>query len=56
MDIAEVIRGEELTQTSWATKENQIENKFKWVIGSKALYQTTRAEYKTELDLIAIKN
>ena len=55
MDIAELIRGEAITQADWATKENQIQDEFVWGIGPEALYQMTRAEYKTEPDKIAIK-
>ena len=44
-----------MMQTDWATKENQIEDDFVWGIGPEALYQMTRAEYKTEPDKIAIK-
>ena len=54
MDIAELIR-EDMTQTDWATKENQVQDDFIWGIGPEALYQMTRAEYKTEPDKIAIK-
>ena len=54
-DIAELIRGEDMTQADWATKENQVQDDFMWGIGPEALYQTTRAEYKTEPDKIAIK-
>ena len=56
MDIAELIRGEEMTQNEWATKENQIQDDFIWGIGPEALYQLTRAEYKTDPDKIAIKD
>ena len=56
MDIAELIRGEEKTQNEWATKENQIQDDFVWGIGPQALYQMTRAEYKTDPDKIAIKD
>ena len=56
MDIAELIRGEEMTQNEWATKENQIQDNFIWGIGPEALYQMTRAEYKTDPDKIAIKD
>ena len=55
MDIAELIRGEDMTQADWATKENQVQDDFIWGIGPEALYQMTRAEYKTEPDKIAIK-
>ena len=53
--IAEMIRGEDMTQADWATKENQVQDDFIWGIGPEALYQMTRAEYKTEPDKIAIK-
>ena len=56
MDIAELIRGEEMTQTEWATKENQIQDDFVWGIGPEVLYQMTRTEYKTDPDKIAIKD
>ena len=56
MDIAELIRGEEMTQNEWATKENQIQDDFVWGIGPEALYQMTRAEYKIDPDKIAIKD
>ena len=55
MDIAELIWGEEMTQTDWATKESRIPDDFVWGIGPEALYQMTRVEYKTEPDEIAIK-
>ena len=44
-----------MTQADWATKENKIQDDFAWGIGPEALYQITRAEYKTEPDKIAIK-
>ena len=56
MDIAELIRGEEMTKADWAAKESQIQDDFVWGIGPEALYQMTRAEYKTEPDKIAIKD
>ena len=40
-DIAELIRGEEITQTDWATNENQVQDDFVWGIGPEALYQMT---------------
>ena len=54
-DIAELIRGEEMTQADWATKESQIQDDVVGGFGPEALYQMTRAEYKTEPDKIAIK-
>ena len=56
MDIAEIIWGEEKPQNDWATKENQIQDDFVRCIGPEALYQMTRAAYKTEPDKIAIKD
>ena len=56
MDIAELIRGEETTQADWATKESQIQDDFVWGIGLEAVYQMTRAEYKTKTDKVAIKD
>ena len=35
MDIAGLIRGEEMTQNDWATKENQIQDNFVWVLAQK---------------------
>ena len=56
MDISELIRGAEMTQTSWSGKETDIQEDFIWGIGPEALYQITRAEYKTEPDTIAVKD
>ena len=54
IDIAEIIRGADMTQNDLAKKETQIQEDFIWGIGPEALYQMTRAELKTELDKIAI--
>ena len=35
MDIAELIRGDEMTQTDWASKESQIQDDFIWVSAQK---------------------
>ena len=56
MDISELIRGAETTQTGWSGKETDIQEDFIWGIGPEALYQMTRAEYKTEPDLITVKD
>ena len=56
MDIAELIRGEEMRQADWATKESQIQDDFVWGIDPEGLYQMTRAEYKTEPDKIALND
>ena len=56
MDITELIRGVERTQTGWSAKEAEIQEDFIWGISPEALYQMTRAEYKTEPDKIAVKD
>ena len=56
MDITELIRGAEMTQTGWSGKETEIQENFIWGIGPEALYQMTRAENKTEPDKIAVKD
>ena len=56
IDIAELIRGAEMTQNSWTDKETEIQEDFIRGIGPEALYQMTRAEYKTEPDKIKIKD
>ena len=53
-DMAELFRGAEMTQNDCSTKGTQIQENFMWGIGLEALYQMTRAEYKTEPDKIAI--
>ena len=56
MDIAELTRGEEMTQNEWATKENQIQDDLVWGIGPEVLYQMTTVKIKTDPDKIAIKD
>ena len=56
VDITELIHGAEMTQTGWSGKETEIQEDFIWGIGPEALYQMTRAEYKTEPDKIAVKD
>ena len=51
-----MIRGAEMTQTGWSGKETEIQENSIWGIGPEALYQMTRAEYKTEPDKIAVKD
>ena len=55
IDIAELMRGAEMTQTGWPKKQTEIQEDFTWGIGPEALYQMTRTMYKTELDKIPIK-
>ena len=45
-----------MTQNGWTGKETEIQEDFIWGIGPEALYQMTRAEYKTEPDSIAVKD
>ena len=56
MEITELIRGAEITQTGRSAKEAEIQENFIWGIGPEALYQMTRAKYKTEPDKIAVKD
>ena len=56
IDIAELIRGADVTQNGWTKKENEIQEDFIWGIVPETLYQMTRAEYKTEPDKIKIKD
>ena len=56
IDIAELIRGADITQNGWTEKENEIQEDFIWGIGPEALHQMTRAEYKTDPDKTKIKD
>ena len=55
IDITELIRGVEMTQNGWTGKEAEIQEDFIWGVAPEALYQMTRAEYKTEPDSIRVK-
>ena len=48
------MKGEDITERSG--KEQLIQEDFIWGVGPEALYQITRAEYKTEPDSIKIKD
>ena len=54
VNIAPLIKGEDITE--WTGKEQLIHEDFIWGVGPEALYQITRAEYKTEPDSIKIKD
>ena len=54
IDITTLLKGEEIT--NWAGKELTTQEDFIWGVGPEALYQITRAEYKTEPDSIKIKD
>ena len=51
MDIAPLLKGEEVTDTGWTEKEQAIQEDFLWPtsgVGPEVLYQITRVEFKTE--------
>ena len=50
-----LLPGAQMTQTGWPEKQTEVENCI-WGIGPEAMYQMTRAEYKTEQDKIPIKD
>ena len=56
IDFAPVLKGEDITDTGWTGKEQVIQEDFLWGVGPEALYQITRAEYKTEPDSIKVKD
>ena len=53
IDIATLLKGEDITE--WSGKEQLVQEYFIWGVGLEALYQITRAEYKTEPESIKIK-
>ena len=55
-DITPLLKGEEITDSGWAAKEQAIQEDFIWGVGPEALFQITRAEYKTDPDSIKIKD
>ena len=56
IDIAPLLKGENITDTTWNGKEQAVQEDFIWGVGPEALYQITRAEYKTEPDSIKVKD
>ena len=52
IDITPLMKGEEIT--NWSGKKQTVQVDFIWGVGPEALYQITRAEYKTEPDSIKI--
>ena len=57
IDITPLMKGEDITEIGWtAEKEASIQEDFIWEVKPEALYQITRAEYKTEPDNIKIKD
>ena len=55
IDIAPLLKGEDVTDTGWTGKEQMIQD-FPLGVGPEALYQRTRSEYKTEPDSIEVKD
>ena len=56
MDIAPLLKGENMTDPGWSGKEQAIQEDFLWGVGPEALFQITSAEYKTEPDSIKVKD
>ena len=56
IDITELKRVVEMTQNGWTGKKAEIQEDFIWGVGTEALYQMTRAEYKTEPDSIPVED
>ena len=55
IDIAPLLKGEDITDTGWTGKEQIIQEDFRGV-RPEELYQITKAEYKTEPDSIKVKD
>ena len=55
IDIAPLLKGENITDTNWNGKEQAVQEDFIWGVGTDAIYQITRAEYKKEPDSIKLK-
>ena len=53
-DIAPLLKGEDITE--WSGKKQLMQEDFTWGVDPEALYQITRAQYKTEPDSIKIKD
>ena len=56
IDMSPLLKGKDITDTGWTGKEQLIQENFLWGVGPEALYQITRAEYKTEPDSIKVKD
>ena len=55
-NIAPLLKGKDVTDTGWTGKEQAIQEDCLWGVGPEALYQITRAEYKTEPDSIKVED
>ena len=56
IDITPLLKGENITDANWNGKEQAVQEDFIRGVGPEALYQITRAEYKTEPDSIKVKD
>ena len=56
IDITPLLKGENITDANWNGKEQAVQEDFIWGVGPEAIYQITRAEYKTEPDSIKRKD
>ena len=55
IDITPLIREEAITDGNWNAVEKDTQEDFIWGVGPEAIYQITRAEYKTEPDTIPVE-
>ena len=56
MDITPLLKAEDITDSGWGAKEQAIQEDLIWGMGPEALFQITRAEYKTDPDSKKIKD
>ena len=56
IDITPLLKGEDITDSGWAGKEQAIQEDFVCGVEPEALFQITRAEYKTNPDSIKIED
>ena len=56
IDITSLLKGKNITDANWKRKKQAVQEDFIWAVGPEALYQITRAEYKTEPDSIKVKD
>ena len=56
IDIAPLLKGENITNADWNGKEQAVQEDFIWGVGPETPYQITSAEDKTEPDSIKMKD
>ena len=56
IDFTPLLKSEVITDSGWGAKEQAIQEDFIWGVRLVALFQITRAEYKTDPDSIKIKD